>query len=117
MQDCRTSEMVFPIPVLILEEFARWYTFQPGDIVTCGTPAGCGFNRTPQIFLVRGGVVSIRVDGRGVLEHPVGCGGLEPDQSRRVWKSRCRKGGAGTCMFVFTCDESQPYALKPETTS
>ena len=49
--------------------FSRWYAFQPGDILSTGTPAGVGFGRKPQVFIRPGDVVEVEVGGLGVLSN------------------------------------------------
>lgn len=70
MQDAWTSELIWDLPTLIAY-YARWYPFQPGDVLTTGSPAGVGYGRDPKIFLRDGDVVSITVDGVGTLSNPV----------------------------------------------
>ncbi len=70
MQECWTKDMLWPVPELI-EYFSSWYRFQPGDVMTLGTPGGSGVNRDPPIFLKPGDVVTVAVDKIGVLENHV----------------------------------------------
>jgi len=70
MQSANTSDLIFTIPALIAF-FARWYPFEPGDVLTTGSPPGVGFGRDPQIFLKPGDVVDITVDGVGTLSNRV----------------------------------------------
>ena len=70
MQDASTRDLIWSIPELI-EYYSRWYPFQPGDVLTTGSPAGVGFARDPKIFLRAGDTVSISVDGIGTLTNPV----------------------------------------------
>ena len=62
-QDGRTSQMVFPIPML-LAFISAGMTLEPGDIVSTGTPAGVG-------RIVAGDVVEVEVEGVGVLRNEV----------------------------------------------
>ena len=66
MQSTRTDDMIFKIPELI-SYFSRWYRFNPGDIVTTGSPAGVGFGRDPKVFMKPGDVVEVEVEGIGKL--------------------------------------------------
>jgi 2-keto-4-pentenoate hydratase/2-oxohepta-3-ene-1,7-dioic acid hydratase in catechol pathway len=45
-------------------------TLYPGDIIATGTPAGVGIGRNPPLFLKVGDVVSISIDGIGILTNP-----------------------------------------------
>lgn len=58
-----TSEMHFPIPVL-LSYISGVMTLEPGDLVATGTPAGVGPLRD-------GDVVEVEIPGVGVLSNPV----------------------------------------------
>jgi acylpyruvate hydrolase len=70
VQEARTSEMVFTVPVL-LSYISSLATLEPGDVILTGTPAGIGCNRTPQVFLKGGDEISVEIDGIGVLTNPV----------------------------------------------
>ncbi|HEU4699468.1 MAG TPA: fumarylacetoacetate hydrolase family protein [Gemmatimonadales bacterium] len=59
----RTSEMHFPIPML-LSYISGIMTLEPGDLVATGTPAGVGPLRD-------GDVVEVEIPGVGVLSNPV----------------------------------------------
>lgn len=58
-----TSEMAFPIPVII-EFISSVMTLFPGDVIATGTPAGVGALR-------RGDVVEVEIPGIGRLNNPV----------------------------------------------
>jgi 2-keto-4-pentenoate hydratase/2-oxohepta-3-ene-1,7-dioic acid hydratase in catechol pathway len=62
-QDGRTSDQIFPVPVL-LAFISAGMTLEPGDVVTTGTPEGVGPIRS-------GEVVEIELEGVGVLRNPV----------------------------------------------
>jgi len=62
-QSARTSEMIFPVDVII-RWVSRMMTLVPGDIVATGTPAGVG-------PLHAGDVVEVVVGGVGTLRNPV----------------------------------------------
>lgn len=70
MQDSWTSDLIWSLPELIAY-YSAWYPFQPGDVLTTGTPAGVGYGRTPKLFMAAGDTVSITVDGVGILENPI----------------------------------------------
>ena len=44
-------------------------TLYPGDVIATGTPAGCGMPQKD--FLKPGDIVTIEIDGLGVLSNPV----------------------------------------------
>jgi len=62
-QQGNSSEMAFPIPVLI-EYITSIMTLEPGDLIATGTPAGVG-------RLHAGDVVEVEVVGVGILTNPV----------------------------------------------
>ena len=70
MQDASTSDMIWPVAVLI-EFVSRAISLEPGDLILTGTPAGVGVFRRPPIFLQPGDRVRCEVDGLGWVENPV----------------------------------------------
>lgn len=66
MQKARTSDMIFPIPVL-LSRLSSIITFYPGDVVFTGTPAGVGLGRDPQRWLADGDELVSTIEGIGEL--------------------------------------------------
>ncbi len=70
MQNAPISDMLFPISEMIAY-FSRWYTFQPGDVLLTGTPAGVGVGRKPPVFLRHSDTVSVAVDEIGALTNKV----------------------------------------------
>ena len=73
MQKTNTSDLIFSISHTI-SHFSKWYLFQPGDIITTGSPSGVGYGRDPKIFLKSGDIVEITVTGLGTLSNPVANG-------------------------------------------
>ena len=64
MQDSNTSQLIFKDAELV-SFLSKRCTLFPGDVIATGTPAGVG---TPRgIFLKRGDVVRINVEGIGTL--------------------------------------------------
>ena len=70
LQDARTSDLIFSIPVLV-SFISRALTLEPGDVILTGTPEGVGVFRDPKISLKDGDVVEIEIDGIGVLRNGV----------------------------------------------
>ena len=62
--------MLFRIEKLI-EYLSTMYPLNPGDVISTGTPAGVGWKRDPQRFLVSGDVVEVEISGVGTLSNPV----------------------------------------------
>ena len=46
-------------------------TLKPGDIITTGTPPGCGIGRSPQIFLKHGDEMKLKIDNMGTQKQKV----------------------------------------------
>lgn len=74
MQDSDPDDLVFDIPSLV-SEFSRFYTLQPGDLISTGSPPGVGAGRKPPVFLKAGDEVCITVRRIGSLRNPVVAGG------------------------------------------
>jgi acylpyruvate hydrolase len=70
MQDANTGDMIFKIPFLV-SYLSQSMTWEPGDILSTGTPAGVGGSRTPPVFLKPSDTVSITVEQVGTLANPV----------------------------------------------
>ncbi len=68
MQQARTSEMIFAVPVLI-EYISSVVPMLPGDIIFTGTPSGVGFTRSPQVLLKPGDELVTYVEGIGEMRH------------------------------------------------
>jgi len=69
-QSGSTKSLIFT-PVEILAFVTRYITLEPGDVVSTGTPSGVGVFRDPPVFLKRGDVVDITIEGIGTLTNPV----------------------------------------------
>ena len=70
MQSTGTDDMIFKIPDLIAY-YSKWFRFNPGDIITTGSPAGVGFGRDPKVFMKPGDVVEVEVEGIGMLTNGI----------------------------------------------
>lgn len=70
MQSACTDDLVFDLATLIAY-YSQFYSFQPGDVVTTGSPSGVGFGRNPSIFLQPGDVVTLSAGNIGVMHNPV----------------------------------------------
>jgi 2,4-diketo-3-deoxy-L-fuconate hydrolase len=73
VQRGRTSDLIFSVPELIAW-LSKRVTFEPGDLIFTGTPAGCGVRRTPRLYLGDGMVLRTEVAGVGTMENPVVAG-------------------------------------------
>lgn len=72
MQDGHTSDLLTGVAELI-EQFSRYFTFEPGDVLSTGTPAGVGMGQKPPVFMRAGDEVRVSVEGIGdLVNHLVG---------------------------------------------
>ncbi|MFP4377392.1 MAG: fumarylacetoacetate hydrolase family protein [Spirochaetales bacterium] len=62
-QSTSTSDMIFPLPVII-SYLSRNFTLEEGDVIITGTPSGVG-------PLAVGDVVEVEIEGIGTLRNPV----------------------------------------------
>lgn len=69
-QDANTGDMVFPVKRLV-SFYSQFFPLRPGDILFTGTPGGVGLFREPPTFLEVGDVLSLEIEGIGVLENPI----------------------------------------------
>jgi len=69
VQDSRTDQLIFRIPYLI-ESISRAFTLLPGDIILTGTPPGVGHFSKPPRYLRNGDVVTVEIEGIGVMSNP-----------------------------------------------
>ncbi len=65
-----TSSMLLDVAGII-EAVSFGLTFEPGDIIATGTPAGVGFARDPAEFLRPGDVVECEIEGIGAIRNRV----------------------------------------------
>ncbi len=65
MQDGSTATMVFGVRMLV-SYLSRFMSWQPGDVVSTGTPPGVGMGKKPNpIFLKPGDTIRLGIDGLG----------------------------------------------------
>ena len=63
-QDGSTRTMVYGVAHLI-HYLSQFFTLQPGDIISTGTPPGVGMGMKPQRFLKAGDRVALGIEGLG----------------------------------------------------
>src|SRR5690606_14015090 len=63
-QNGNTSNMVFKIPFLV-SYLSQFMTLLPGDVISTGTPAGVGLGFNPPIYIKKGDVIELGIDGLG----------------------------------------------------
>lgn len=64
MQDNNTDDMIFEIPYLV-SYISQFMTLLPGDVISTGTPAGVGLGFNPPLFLKKGDVIELGIEGLG----------------------------------------------------
>ena len=69
-QDGSTSNMIFPVDVII-EWLSKGLTLEAGDVIATGTPEGVGMGRTPQEFLQNGDVIETEIETIGTLRNRI----------------------------------------------
>jgi 2-keto-4-pentenoate hydratase/2-oxohepta-3-ene-1,7-dioic acid hydratase in catechol pathway len=70
-QDGTTRDLIFDVQQVVAF-IAETCTFEPGDLILTGTPAGVGMAMDPARFLEPGDVVRIEIEGLGAIEHAIG---------------------------------------------
>jgi ureidoglycolate lyase len=63
-QDGSTKTMIFGVAHLV-SYISQYMSLQPGDIISTGTPPGVGLGQKPPVFLKRGQVMRLGIDGLG----------------------------------------------------
>lgn len=66
VQDSSTGQMVFGVAELV-STISQTLTLEPGDCIATGTPPGVGMAMSPPRFLRDGDVVTVGIEGLGVL--------------------------------------------------
>ena len=56
--------MIFGAAKLIAY-LSKMMTLNPGDVISTGTPPGVGMGQKPPVFLKKGDVMSLGIDGLG----------------------------------------------------
>lgn len=70
MQSTKTDDLIYNVPQIV-SYFSQWYRFQPGDLITTGSPSGVGVGRDPQVFMKPGDRVEVEIEGIGTLSNPL----------------------------------------------
>ena len=70
VQSSNTEHMIFDVATIIsvLSEVLTW---QPGDIIFTGTPAGVGLGRKPPLWMKDGDTIEIEVERIGLLQNSI----------------------------------------------
>jgi len=71
MQDGNTGNMIFDVATTI-SILSECMTFEPGDVIVMGTPAGVGYAKKPTpVFMKQGDVCEIEIEKIGILSNPI----------------------------------------------
>ena len=70
VQDSTTANLIFKIPQIV-SYVSRFMTLLPGDLISTGTPAGVGLGMKPPVYLKKGDVVELGIDGLGTARQTV----------------------------------------------
>ncbi|MCI5837122.1 MAG: fumarylacetoacetate hydrolase family protein [Veillonellaceae bacterium] len=70
-QEATTAELIHAIPALIAD-LSRYQELRAGDIISTGTPAGCGIAFEPPRYLQAGDTVHVCIDEIGTLTTRIG---------------------------------------------
>ena len=64
MQTGNTRTMIFSVAKLV-SYVSQFMTLEPGDIITTGTPPGVGLGMKPPVYLKKGDVMTLGIEGLG----------------------------------------------------
>jgi 2-keto-4-pentenoate hydratase/2-oxohepta-3-ene-1,7-dioic acid hydratase in catechol pathway len=70
-QDGSTRTMVFGVAHLI-HYTSQFMTLEPGDVISTGTPPGVGLGQKPPVYLRKGQVMELGIEGLGTQRQTVG---------------------------------------------
>ena len=64
MQTGSTKTMIFGVAKLV-SYVSQFMTLMPGDVITTGTPPGVGLGMKPPLYLKKGDVMTLGIEGLG----------------------------------------------------
>ena len=70
MQTGNTKTMIFGVKKLV-SYVSQFITLEPGDVICTGTPPGVGMGMKPPVFLKRGDVMTLGIEGLGTQTQKV----------------------------------------------
>ncbi len=70
MQNGNTRTMIFSV-AKVVSYVSQFMTLMPGDVITTGTPPGVGMGMKPPVFLKKGDVLTLGVQGLGTQRQVV----------------------------------------------
>jgi 2-keto-4-pentenoate hydratase/2-oxohepta-3-ene-1,7-dioic acid hydratase in catechol pathway len=69
-QNGSTRTMVYQVPFLV-SYLSQFFTLEPGDVISTGTPPGVGLGQKPPIFLKAGQTMHLGIQGLGEQKQKV----------------------------------------------
>ena len=63
-QNGSTRTMVYQVPFLV-SYLSQFFTLEPGDVISTGTPPGVGLGQKPPVFLKAGQTMHLGIEGLG----------------------------------------------------
>ena len=63
-QNGSTKTMIYKVPFLVAY-LSQFFTLEPGDVISTGTPPGVGLGQKPPIFLKAGQTMHLGIEGLG----------------------------------------------------
>jgi 2-keto-4-pentenoate hydratase/2-oxohepta-3-ene-1,7-dioic acid hydratase in catechol pathway len=70
MQNGSTTTMVYGVAYLV-SYLSQFMTLHPGDVISTGTPPGVGMGMKPPVFLKKGDVMTLGIEGLGEQKQQV----------------------------------------------
>ncbi len=70
VQSGSTRTMIFSV-AKIVSYVSQFMTLEPGDVITTGTPPGVGLGMKPPMFLKKGDVMNVGIEGLGEQQQQV----------------------------------------------
>jgi 2-keto-4-pentenoate hydratase/2-oxohepta-3-ene-1,7-dioic acid hydratase in catechol pathway len=67
-QDSNTADMIFPVAEIIAY-ISKHFTLDPGDVIITGTPEGVILGMAEKVWMKRGDIVEVEVEGLGKLRN------------------------------------------------
>ena len=64
VQTGSTKTMIFSV-AKVVSYVSQFMTLEPGDVITTGTPPGVGMGMKPPLYLKKGDVMRLGIDGLG----------------------------------------------------
>ena len=64
VQTGNTKTMIFSV-AKIVSHLSQYMTLMPGDVITTGTPPGVGLGMKPPVYLKKGDVMTLGIEGLG----------------------------------------------------